>query len=183
MKKVIGVVGMPASGKGEFSRIAEEMGIPVVVMGDVIRRRVREEGLEPNDVNTGMIGSKLREELGMDAIAQCTIPMIEEKESEIVLVDGIRGDYEVETFRKHFDSFVLIGVDAPIETRLSRLMNRGRSDDTTTIDELRTRDEREKGWGIGRAIGMADIMIENKGSLPEFESRVKKLLNEMGAGK
>ena len=34
--KVIGVVGMPASGKGEFSRIAQGMGIPVIVMGDMI---------------------------------------------------------------------------------------------------------------------------------------------------
>ena len=31
--KVIGVVGLPASGKGEFSRIAAGLGIPVVVMG------------------------------------------------------------------------------------------------------------------------------------------------------
>jgi len=31
--RVIGVVGLPASGKGEFSRIAREMGVPVVVMG------------------------------------------------------------------------------------------------------------------------------------------------------
>lgn len=179
MKKVIGVVGMPASGKGEFSRIAEEIGIPVVVMGDVIRRKIREEGLESNDINSGMIGSRLREEMGMDAIAQCTIPLIEEKESSVVLVDGIRGDYEVETFRKHFDSFILIGVDAPIETRLSRLMTRGRSDDTRTIDELRIRDEREKGWGIGRAIEMADIKIDNTESLQEFESRVRRLLNEI----
>lgn len=179
MKKVIGVVGMPASGKGEFSRIAEEMGIPVVVMGDVIRRRIRNEGLEPNDANSGMIGSRLREELGMDAIAQCTIPLIEEKESSVVLVDGIRGDYEVETFRKRFESFILVSIDAPLETRLSRLMNRGRSDDTRTMDELRKRDERENGWGIGKAIKMADIRIENTGTLSEFESRTRNLLNEM----
>ncbi|HMK16072.1 MAG TPA: dephospho-CoA kinase, partial [Methanomicrobiales archaeon] len=36
--RVIGVVGYPASGKGEFSRIAAAAGIPVVVMGDVVRR-------------------------------------------------------------------------------------------------------------------------------------------------
>jgi dephospho-CoA kinase len=39
--KVIGVVGLPASGKGEFSKIVKGMGIPVVVMGDVIRDAVK----------------------------------------------------------------------------------------------------------------------------------------------
>ena len=39
--KVIGIVGMPASGKGEVSRIARDLGIPVVVMGDAIREKVK----------------------------------------------------------------------------------------------------------------------------------------------
>ncbi|HQC34822.1 MAG TPA: AAA family ATPase, partial [Methanoculleus sp.] len=43
--KVIGIVGMPASGKGEVSRIARDLGIPVVVMGDAIREKVKEAGL------------------------------------------------------------------------------------------------------------------------------------------
>ena len=43
--KVIGVVGLPASGKGEFSKIAAGMGIPVIVMGDMIRKAVSEAGL------------------------------------------------------------------------------------------------------------------------------------------
>ena len=43
--KVIGVVGLPASGKGEFSKIASGMGIPVIVMGDMIRKAVSEAGL------------------------------------------------------------------------------------------------------------------------------------------
>ncbi|MDD1639593.1 MAG: AAA family ATPase, partial [Methanomicrobiales archaeon] len=67
--RVIGVVGLPASGKGEFSRIAREMGVPVVVMGDVIRRRAAEEGIPEDDSGLGGIGNRLREEHGMDAIA------------------------------------------------------------------------------------------------------------------
>ncbi len=50
--KVIGIVGMPASGKGEASRIARDLGIPVVVMGDAIRERVKEAGLPPRPTLT-----------------------------------------------------------------------------------------------------------------------------------
>ena len=60
--KVIGVVGLPASGKGEFSRVAREMGIPIVVMGDVIRNEVQAAGLPLTDQNLGSTASRLREE-------------------------------------------------------------------------------------------------------------------------
>ena len=89
--KVIGIVGMPASGKGEVSRIARELGIPVVVMGDVIRERVKAAGLPVTDENLGAMSGKLRSELGMDAIARITIPLIEAEAAPVVLVDGIRG--------------------------------------------------------------------------------------------
>ena len=58
--KVIGVVGLPASGKGEFSKIADGMGILVIVMGDMIRKAVKERGLDPTDANLGAIANKLR---------------------------------------------------------------------------------------------------------------------------
>ena len=112
MKKrlVIGVVGYPASGKGEFSRIAKELGIPVVVMGDVVRKELDNAGLKQTDRNMGEMSKYLRQGMGMDALAQLTIPLIEEQKSAIVLVDGIRGDAEVTTFSKRFKGFRLIGV-------------------------------------------------------------------------
>ena len=70
--KVIGVVGYPASGKGEFSQIAAGLGIPVVVMGDIIRRQVSAQGLDLTDENIGATARKLREDFGMDAVAMLT---------------------------------------------------------------------------------------------------------------
>ncbi len=180
--KVIGIVGMPASGKGEASRIARDLGIPVVVMGDAIRERVKEAGLPLTDANCGTIAGKLRADLGMDAIARITIPRIEATGALVVLVDGIRGDYEVTAFKEHFPDFTLIGIDSSFETRYRRLANRGRSDDSLTPDELRARDERELGWGLGRALAQADRRIANEGSLEEFSTEVRALLCCLGGG-
>lgn len=178
--KVIGIVGMPASGKGEVSRIARELGIPVVVMGDTIRERVEEAGLPLTDANCGAIAGKLRGDLGMDAIARITIPRIEATGAPVVLVDGIRGDYEVTAFKERFPHFTLIGIDSSFETRYRRLTTRGRSDDSLTPKELRTRDERELGWGLGRALAQADCRIANEGSLEEFSAEVCTLLCRLG---
>ncbi|MFZ2536174.1 AAA family ATPase, partial [Methanothrix sp.] len=54
--KIIGFVGLPGSGKGEASKIARELGLSVVVMGDVIRQEAARQGLEPTDQNLGRIG-------------------------------------------------------------------------------------------------------------------------------
>ncbi len=178
--KVIGIVGMPASGKGEVSRIARDLGIPVVVMGDAIREKVKEAGLPLTDANLGAISGKLRADLGMDAVARITIPVIEATAAPVVLVDGIRGDYEVATFRGHFPDFKLIAIASSFETRYRRLANRGRSDDSLTAGELRARDERELGWGLLRALAQADYRITNEGTLEEFAAEVRGLLCRLG---
>ena len=178
--KVIGVVGLPASGKGEFSKIAAARGIPVVVMGDMIRNAVKSGGMDPTDANLGATANKLRAERGMDAIAQLCVPEIQCRAAPIVLVDGIRGDAEVTLFRRVFPGFTLIRIDSSFETRLARIQARGRSDDFTSAEELRTRDTRELGWGLGNALDVADVHLSNEGSLADFVAAVHTFLNTLG---
>jgi dephospho-CoA kinase len=177
--KVIGVVGMPASGKGEFSRIAQEMGIPVIVMGDMVRKVVQETGLEPTDTNFGATANRLRDERGRDAIAQLCVPEILHLSGPLVLVDGIRGDAEVALFRRNFPDFTLISIESSFKSRLQRIAVRARSDDFTTAAELRIRDERELGWGLGNALLDADIHLENEGTLADFSDTVQRLLAQL----
>jgi dephospho-CoA kinase len=177
--KVIGVVGLPASGKGEFSKIAAGMGVPVIVMGDMIRNAVKDAGMNPTDANLGAMANKLRAERGMDAIAHLCVPEIQRQTAPLVLIDGIRGDAEVKVFRTAFPGFTLVGIDSSFENRLSRVAARGRPDDFQTSDELRTRDERELGWGLGKALKQANLKIKNNGTLTEFSVAVHKLLDEI----
>jgi dephospho-CoA kinase len=178
--KVIGVVGLPASGKGEFSKIAAASGIPVIVMGDMIRKAVSEAGLEPNDTNFGATANRLRAEGGMDAIAALCIPEIRKQSAPLVLIDGIRGDAEVTLFRKHFPGFVLVSIDSSFETRLARIAARARSDDFTSADSLRNRDEREQKWGLLHALKSADLHVGNEGTLEDFSRKVRALLEQIG---
>lgn len=177
--KVIGVVGLPGSGKGEFAKIAAAQGIPVITMGDMIRRVVKDAGMDPTDENLGTMGNRLREERGMDAIAQLCIPEIRKQSAPLVLIDGIRGDSEVLLFREQFPGFVLVAIKSPFSVRLERLASRGRSDDTTTGPSLQVRDERELRWGLGAALDLADYSIENESDLAGFTTRVKKLLEQL----
>ncbi|MDD1727529.1 MAG: flagellar hook-basal body complex protein FliE [Methanospirillum sp.] len=177
--KVIGIVGMPGSGKGEFSSISAQMGIPVVVMGDVIREEVKKEGLPPVDASMGIVARRLRETYGMAAIAHVCIPVIESQHAPVVLIDGIRGDAEVREFSGHFLDFILIAIESPLETRFTRLTIRGRSDDLQNISELTARDERESSFGLRAAMDLASIRVMNMGTLEEYRMSVRSTLEKI----
>jgi len=170
---------MPGSGKGEFSAIAEDLGIPVIVMGDVIRSEVQKAGLPPVDGSMGVIARKLRDEHGMAAIAKVCIPVIESQKAGVVLVDGIRGDAEVREFSRHFPHFTLIAIDSPLAIRFERLCTRGRSDDLTDISELSARDERESSFGLRSAMDLAAVRVRNCGSLDDYRAAVRSSLTQI----
>lgn len=175
--KVIGTVGMPGSGKSEAAAVAEELGVPVVIMGDVIRQECRDRGLDPAQ-HHGRIAQQLREERGPGAIAERSLPVIREhlQDNDVVLVDGIRSDVEVERFREAFgDAFTLVEVYAPYDVRRKRIEGRGRPGDIDG-ESLASREERELEFGMGEAIEEADVTVENTGSLAEFRERVTDLL-------
>jgi len=179
-RAVVGIVGLPGSGKSEAATVAEELGVPVVTMGDVIRAACRERGLDPA-THHGQVAKQLRAENGPAAIAEASLPSIEEElaDSGLVLVDGIRSDVEVERFETAFgDVFTLVSVETPFETRAERLDVRGRDADSDEGGEsLAERDERELEFGMGEAIDRAEITLENTGSLESFHDRVRELLD------
>ena len=183
---VIGTVGLPGSGKGEAANVAEEAGIPVVVMGDVIRAECRRRGLDPAE-HHGRIAGVLREEEGDDAIAARTLPRIREAAGEsergTVLVDGLRSTVELERFREAFgDDFTLVAVRAPFELRAERLDERGRDDSDSDLEALRERDAREIDLGLGETLELADVEIDNTGTLAAFRRRVREVLGVADGG-
>jgi dephospho-CoA kinase len=176
--RVIGTVGLAGSGKGEFAAVAESLDIPVVTMGDVIRAECRNRGLDPAE-HHGEIAQALREENGPAAIAEESLPHIEETlaEADTVLVDGIRSGVEVDAFEERFgEAFVLVSVEAPFELREQRIGERGRDKVDADGESLAARDERELGFGLDEAMARSDITIENTGTLEEFRTRVQELL-------
>lgn len=177
--RVIGIVGLPGSGKSEAAAVAHEMDVPVVTMGDVIREACRDRGLDPAE-HHGRVARALREERGPGAIAERSLPLIERtlEDADTVVIDGIRSGVEAERFAAAFEgAFTLVAIEAPFETRAERVDARGRD---TPVDEggesLEDRDERERGFGMDDAIDRADIVIENAGTLEAFREQVRTLL-------
>ncbi|MGE5575394.1 MAG: AAA family ATPase [Ignavibacteria bacterium] len=178
-KLVIGLAGMPGSGKSVVVDMAREMGYDIVVMGDVIRQETLKRGLELTPQNVGKVMLELRQESGNFVIAQKCIPKIEEQASSKVLVDGLRSLFEADIFKEHFTKFSLVSVHASPQTRFNRLSSRRRSDDPAEWKVFQERDNRELGVGLGNVIAMAEQMIVNEDSLEHVKTMVKESLGRI----
>lgn len=178
--KVIGVTGLPGSGKSVVARVANNFGINVIRMGDVIR----DEALKIN-ADIGETAVKLREDYGKYVVAQKCVQIIGEalsasndKNELKFVIEGIRSPAEVEIFKKHFGKFKVIAIYSSPKTRFMRLKRRKRSDDSTSIFEFKNRDERELKFGIGNVIAVADYMIVNEGPIWKYKNSVRSILKK-----
>ena len=178
---IIVFAGMPSSGKSEAVKIVNERNIPVIRMGDMVWEETKKQGLEINDKNVGMIADKMRKKYGMDIWAKRTLKKIETiKEKNLLVIDGVRNIEEIETFKKNLGKdFIVIAIVASDETRQKRFLKRGRADDSKNIKDLKKRDKRELGWGLGNVIASADIVISNEGTVDDLQNEIIKILNEM----
>lgn len=173
--RLVGLVGLPGSGKSEAATVATNHGFNVIQMGTVVRDEVERRDLPLTDDNIAAVSESLRAEHGDAAIAKLVLERISTEEKTVI--DGIRGPSEVQRFREaSAHPFTLIAIKAPREVRFSRIADRQRKEDIQTVAELRARDKREREWGLEKAMETADVTIENTGSLAEFRSSVAETL-------
>lgn len=170
-KKIIGLVGMPGSGKSTALEIAKSYG-EVIVMGDSLRLELKNRGIEITPESLGALSKELREKEGPSAIANRCIEKIKASLSQVVFVDGLRSMDELNYFRGQFE-MLMVAVIAPDNLRHRWLLSRKRSDDGTTIEKIQERDAREIAFGIQAAIDNADFVINNLGSIEELHMNCK----------
>ncbi len=176
--RVIGVSGLPGSGKALISDIASENGAMIVVMGDIIREEAKKRG-----ESTKETADNLRKEHGQYIVAELTIEkiqkIIDDGFDSLIIVDGIRSPYEVDLFKENFDDFLIVSIFANPQIRFERIKSRKREDDTIDYDVFVKRDQQELGWGIGDVISLSDKIIINESDLESYEKKIMKFLEEI----
>jgi dephospho-CoA kinase len=178
-KLVIGLAGMPGSGKSLVVETAREEGYAVVIMGDIVREETEKRGWELTPKNVGKVMLELRKTGGNSVVAEKCVPKIKQSKTERVIVDGIRSLNEVAVFERYFSRFSLVGVHSSPETRFNRLNRRHRSDDPSEWKLFQERDMRELGVGLGNAIALAEYLITNENGKDSTKSKVRGILRRI----
>ncbi len=162
---IIGLTGMPGAGKTTVANYLSQKGIPLLVMGDVVREVAENDGLELTSDNLAKLMLRLRKRNGPEAVAHLIVNKIklmkkEDKQLSVVIVDGIRSMAEVRLLRR-IGSVKLLAIHGSTLTRYTHVRERGRSDVPSNIGEFDKRDKIEMDVGISNAIALADETISN----------------------
>ena len=180
---ILGVSGMPGSGKSEFANIAREFNYRTVIMGDVIRKKVKEMGLEPTPENTGRVMIDIRKIHGDEVVAHLTCIEIDRllgENRDKIIIDGIRSQKEVEYFRKHLGRvFYVVAIHAEQIIRFQRLRIRGRTDSPKTYEEFDKREQSELSLGLGETIVYSNFIISNNKTKEMFYEHAISLLKDL----
>ncbi len=173
--KVVCITGMPGCGKEEFLKVAVQKGFVVVRMGDIVREEALKHGLPMTDRAVGTFADEERKKHGYGVWAERTFPRVN---SELNLIDGVRGSAETEVYRTAFPGkLYIVAVLASPTIRFARIQERRRADDPMTESEFKVRDARELSWGLGEVISNADFKVENEGDLEGYRESAEEVLD------
>jgi dephospho-CoA kinase len=174
--KLIGLTGTNSSGKGEAAAFFRRHGYSYFSLSDIIRDELSLEKREITRDNLIQKGNQLRQEQGADILARRVMEKIEGK----AVIDSIRNLFEIEFFRKQ-EGFILLAIDAPVEIRYTRAIERGRNESASTLEEFIAKEEEEmrqseKGQQLEACIQAADYRVTNEGSLEDFFKKLERFL-------
>lgn len=176
--QVMGISGLPGSGKSLVSDIATEKGAIIVSMGDIIREEAKKRG-----ESTKETAQNLRQEHGQYIVSELTIKKIKQLQKEgitnTIIVEGIRSPHEVDMFKENFDDFIILSIFANPKLRFERLQNRMREDDSKDYSEFKARDQMELNFGIGNVISLSDKIIINESDLDSYRDQIYEFLSEI----
>ena len=168
---------MPGAGKSTIANGLKSKGYVVINMGNAVRKEAEKRNLELSRSNLGKLMLELRKKNGAGAIVELVKPELESSTADVILIDGVRSNYEIQEFRK-FGNVKLLAIHASTDTRFDFLQKRGRSDDPQTKEHFEERDNRELDVGISDSIALSDYAITNVGltkdELIETSSKIIK---------
>src|SRR3989338_3003892 len=176
---IIGVTGTFAAGKDTISEYLQQKGFFHFSLSDAIRDECDKRGL-PKDRDTLIkLGNELRSTFGNDILARRAV---ESAGSQNSVFTSIRNPDEAK-FLKTQKGFVLINVDAPIEIRYQRIVDRKRESDMVDFETFKAQEELEtNGTGsqqnLAGVAALADHQIQNDRTKDDLAKKIDAVLNE-----
>lgn len=175
---LIGLLGTIGSGKTIVSDyLVERHGFFRVMMGDLVREKAKEEGLELTRENLQYTQKKYRGKFGQEYFIKENIKRLLDSTKKLLLIDGIRTPVDAKAAKEN--DAVLILVDAPPKIRFERLKARKREGDAQTFIAFKKQEEREwKLFNLKESFKHVDYRIENTGTIQEMHKKIDNLLDK-----
>jgi dephospho-CoA kinase len=178
---ILGIVGMPGSGKTEIASLFKKKSFKILEMGEIVRAMMKKKGLEINNVSLRKFASEIRKKYGKKFVAEETVKKIKKisKSNKNIIIVGIRSPDEIVFFKKNFNKIIIIAVSAPKKIRFERMVSRNRIDDPESIKDFEYRERKEIGYGVEKALKNADYIIANTGTRKDLKIGIEDIIENV----
>jgi len=179
---IIGLTGKNAAGKGEVAQVLKEGGFYYLSLSDLLREELQNREVEVTRENLIQVGREMRDRYGGGVLADRALQKIDVDKNYIV--DSIRNPREVEVLRRK-KNFRLVHVVSSPQVRFKRIKERSREGDPQTLKEFEKLEAREAtspdphAQQLDETSQLADVELENNGSLEELRHQVKELIRTL----
>ena len=178
----IGITGTNAAGKDTVAIFFKNKGFNVYSHSDELRNILKDKNIKITRDTLHVEGNRVRKKFGNDALSIIIFKKI--KLPAVIL--SIRHPEEVLAYKNNLEKFILLSVDAPRKIRYERAVKRKREGEgrNESYEEFITKEEKEmKGDGekqqAGKVINMADISVDNGGTLDDLNKKLELLYNDI----
>ncbi|MFH1401583.1 MAG: AAA family ATPase [Parcubacteria group bacterium] len=176
-KIIIGLIGETGSGKDTVSDYIKKNYPEVLVLrfSDPLREALGIFLNEKRKEDQQWLAIVLRERFGGDILWQALKKKIENVESGIVILNGIRFADEYRGIKQIGGKIIYVTVDSKI--RWQRVRSRGeKKDDRVSYKKFLQIERAATELQIPKLGQKADFIIKNDGSIEDFYARIKKVL-------
>lgn len=175
---IVGITGTLGAGKGTVVEFLKERGFLHYSVRDFLTEEIVKRGLDVNRDNMIAVANDLRAKFGGSYIVEELYKKAADKGGDVI-IESIRCVGEVEVL-KGKPGFVLWAVDADVETRYARIVERGSSTDKVSFQDFVRQEEFEMEnsdplkQNLRKCIEMADVIFRNDWTIGELKGKVLK---------
>lgn len=179
-EKIIGITGTFGAGKGTVAKyLSEKKGFVHFSARSYLMLVLTERGEKINLDTLHDLANELREKHGPSHIAEKLIEMAQ-REGKNAVIESLRTVAEAE--KLFHAGGVLLAVDADQRVRYDRITERRSETDFVTFEEFQAQEHRQmqstdpNKQNIAAVMDIADIRIENNGTLEKLFSQIEEKL-------
>lgn len=179
-KLILGITGEMVSGKGTVAKyVCDKYGANSYKFSTILRDILDRVHLEHSRENLQNLSEVLRKTYGEDVMAKSITLDVQKDEGDVVVIDGIRRLPDIK-FLKELPHFKLVYIDADMEIKHSRLLDRNENTDDAnkTFEQFKRDHEGEAESQIRGLREYSQYVIDNNGSLDNLYVQVDKLIKE-----
>lgn len=185
MALVIGLVGEKGSGKQTFVNFLKEivpnLTIRQVRFSDILAQTLILWDIPLTRPNLQKLAIVMNESFGAESLANAAKFSIEGDSADVIILDGIRRGAEYKLVKGMKNSLVIyITADTDLRYKRLKLRSEKVGEKGLTFEQFLKEEDSKAESEISKLSKIADIKIENNGTLDEFKSKVEMIYSKYG---